>query len=261
MIKDFLISFKDNISDKTKNPFLGTYLLVWIVRNWELIYSVFNFDTSFNLKNRINYITSYYKTNNFIENLLTNIYWAFGLLVLTYILLNISRLIVNFFDKKLTPWIYKITDDNSIVLKTEYDRVRLERDDLQTRLDLERESKSRLEIRIKNLEQEILNISEVKVKSISEKNIGDNSKSINNENNINTLLSKLKQKDLVTEFTKLAVLINKGDYVSNDYLAKDYFIEMGLITFRSNHFDGYSKSYNLTQDGEDLLRLLRYRES
>ena len=259
MIKDFLVSFKDNLSDKTKNPFLGTYLLVWIVRNWELIYSLFNFDKTFTLKQKVNFISNYYKTNNFIENLFTNIYWAFGLLLLTYTLLNISRLIVNFFEKKLTPWIYKITDESSIVLKSEYDRVRMERDDLQTRLDLERESKSRLENRIKNLEAEIINISEDKIKNNSEKK--DEEKSEQKENSgIKVLLNKLKQKELVNEYSKLAVLINKGEFVNNDYLPKDYFIELGLITFKSNHFDGKSKSYNLTQDGQDLLRLLRYEE-
>ena len=44
MIKDFLVSFKDNFKEKTRNPFLGTYLIVWLIRNWELIYTLFNFD-------------------------------------------------------------------------------------------------------------------------------------------------------------------------------------------------------------------------
>jgi len=32
-VKDFLISFSDNFKKKTQNPFLGTYLIVWIIRN------------------------------------------------------------------------------------------------------------------------------------------------------------------------------------------------------------------------------------
>jgi hypothetical protein len=140
MIKDFLISFTDNFKEKTKNPFLGTYLL----------YTLFNFDEDCNLEDKKAFITNYYDKNDFINNLFTNTLWTFGLLILTYALLNLSRVIVNLSEKQLTPWVYQVTDSKSIVLKTEYDRIRTENDDLQFRLDKERESKSRLETRIKN---------------------------------------------------------------------------------------------------------------
>ena len=117
MIKDFLISFRDNFKEKTRNPFLGTYLIVWIIRNWELIYTLFNFDENFKLQDKIDFIKTYYSEQSFIGNLLTSVLWAFGLLILTYLLLSISRLITNFSEKQITPWIYKITDSKSIVLK------------------------------------------------------------------------------------------------------------------------------------------------
>ena len=123
MIRDFLISFKDNLNEKSRNPFLGTYLIVWLFRNWELVYTLFHFDPEQKLEHKVGFIKGYYSQHDFIENLLTNIYWAFGLLILTYLLLSISRLIVNLSDKRITPWIYKITDSNSIVLKSEYERI------------------------------------------------------------------------------------------------------------------------------------------
>lgn len=135
MIKDFFVSFKDNFKEKTQNPFLGTYLIVWVIRNWELVYTLFNFDDDYTLEKKKAFITKYYdEAHNFIENLFYNILWTFGVLILTYILLNVSRLIVNLFDKQLKPWIYKITDSKSIVLKEEYEQLRSERDDLQSRL-------------------------------------------------------------------------------------------------------------------------------
>ncbi|WP_377717329.1 hypothetical protein [Pseudofulvibacter geojedonensis] len=61
MIKDFLISFRDNFKEKTRNPFLGTYVIVWIVLNWELIYTLFNFDDNYKLENKVAFIKAYYK--------------------------------------------------------------------------------------------------------------------------------------------------------------------------------------------------------
>ena len=69
MIKDFLISFRDNFKEKTRNPFLGTYVIVWIVLNWELIYTLFNFDDNYKLENKVAFIKAYYKEQSFIGNL------------------------------------------------------------------------------------------------------------------------------------------------------------------------------------------------
>lgn len=56
MIKDFLISFKDNFREKHRNPLLGTYLLVWLFRNWELLFTLFNFDKEKKLQDKIEFI-------------------------------------------------------------------------------------------------------------------------------------------------------------------------------------------------------------
>lgn len=259
MIKDFLISFTDNFKEKTRNPFLGTYLIVWLVRNWKLVYTIFNFDSEHKLKDKIDFIQNYYSQHDFIENLFTNVYWAFGLFVLTYLLLNISRLIVNLSEKRMTPWIYKISDSKSIVLKSEYERIRAERDDVQLRLDQERESKSKLESRIKNLEAELI----ANAKSYSERQAEqttiskpDNSNQKQSDD-VTILLQKLKDKNLLKEFTETSVMINMGEFINNDYKPKDYFIELGLIKFDVDHFQGFSKKYNLTVDGESLLKRAR----
>lgn len=118
MIQDWFNSFKGNFNQKTTNPFFGTLLMVWVYKNWVLIYAIFNFDDSYTLENKINFIT-----NHINYNILLDIAVTFAILSFSYLLINISRLIVNFFEKKITPLIYKLTDKNSIVLKSEYDRI------------------------------------------------------------------------------------------------------------------------------------------
>lgn len=256
MIKDFLISFKDNFKEKTRNPFLGTYLIVWLIRNWELVYTLFNFDNDKKLSDKIDFIKSYYVNHDFIINILTNIYWAFGVLILTYVLLNLSRFIVNFSEKRLTPWVYKITDSKSIVLKSSYDSLRLVRDDLQIRLDQERESKSRLETRIKTLEAEIIEIT--KNKNIYNENKSQDSSKDNTPEVSSILFKKLIDKGLLNDFIATSVKINQQEPIRNDYAPKDYFLELGLITFMSVHFAN-EKIYKLTPDGESVLKLHRLK--
>ena len=143
MIRDLLVSFKDNIKSKSSNPFLGTYTVIWCIRNWRLVYSFFFFDSKTTLAERIEILASYYTFKTFASDILLNILWAFGALILSYLLVNLSRLIVNLFEKRLTPYIYKITDSDSIVLKETYDRLKSDKQELEIKLERERDSKGK----------------------------------------------------------------------------------------------------------------------
>lgn len=251
MVKDFLISFSDNFKEKTKNPFLGTYLLVWLIRNWDLIYSLFNFDPKSNRGERIRFVKAYYSETNFVENLLINIFWSFGLLILTYLLVNISRVIVNLSEKQLTPWIYKITDSKSIVLKEEYDRIRLENDELQTRLDKERESKSKLETRISSLENEISENLKSQVGTQRDADFpisGDDAR-------IEKLIERIKSKGTLEEFKNVCLRIQRGESIPNSIQATDNFLQLGLISFQGNH-GASAKYFKITEDGKKVLNII-----
>lgn len=264
MVKDFLISFSDNFKEKTKNPFLGTYLLVWLIRNWDLIYSLFNFDPKSNRGERIKFVKAYYSETNFVENLLINILWSFGLLILTYVLVNISRVIVNLSEKQLTPLIYKVTDSKSIVLKEEYDRVRSENDELQSRLDKERESRSKLETRIKNFEEEILEISKVKIKSEID-NTTETAKSDANfqtsktgdaKDRTDLFIARIKERSTIENFLNLCMSIQEDKAIANDYKSLDFFLKLGLFIFKANQ-SAYGKYYSITEDGKKVLDKIR----
>lgn len=258
MVKDFLVSFSDNFKERVKNPLLGTYLLVWLVRNWDLIYSLFNFDSNLKLKDKIGFVNNYFKKTDFVENLLINIYWAFGLLILTYLLVNASRFIVNLSEKQLTPWIYKITDSKSIVLKNEYERIRSQSDDMQVRLDNEREAKSRLEFRIKNLENELIEIGKSK-KSVSademlKSELQNNTTKTQERTDI--LITKLKAKNLQQDFLNTYLGIQQGDTLNSTSETTKFFLQIGLIQYQGN-YSGNEKYYVITDDGKKIVEKLR----
>ena len=257
MIKEFLISFSDNFKEKTRNPFLGTYVLIWIIRNWELVYSIFNFDNSYKLAEKVEFIKSYYSANNFQEGILWNLGWTFLVLIITYLVLNMSRVIINISEKQLKPWVYKKTDSKSIVLKSVHEQVRNDRDNLQLRLDQERESKSKLEIRIKNLEEEIIETSRQKNKEGGEQNIvlQDN---VSDE--IERLYEKLKKGKILDFFINIGVRLNKNEFIEKGDSRIDNLIELGLISHKEENYSGLSDLYNLTEDGQKVLRLARFKE-
>jgi hypothetical protein len=254
MIKDLLVSFTDNFKEKTRNPFLGTYLLVWLIRNWELIYTLFNFDSDCNLKDKKDFIFIYYKENPFISNLLTNILWSFGLLILTYLLINLSRFIVNLFEKKLTPWIYKITDSNSIVLKETYDKLKSENNILELNLEKERESKGKLQIEITKLEKK-LEESNNSINSI-DKEIPEPNKI---EDEIDLMFKKIKEKDWIKNYIDITYKVNsaKNGWVENTEIDEPfrYFITLGLIDISEDN--GNYSNLTVTELGKRVLRRVR----
>jgi len=167
MITSILTSFKDSISQKATNPFLGTYLGVWLLRNWDLVYAVFNFDKGDNLQTRLAYIDHYYSHYPFLKNLVCNIAIAFGVLLATYLVLGVSRIIVKAYNEVFTPFLSKLFDKTSIVTR---ERHQLEVDantELEDKIDEIREDKSKLQA--ENIKYEKEN-EDLKIKIRSQEN-------------------------------------------------------------------------------------------
>ncbi len=258
MIKDFLISFKENFKEKTRNPFLGTYLIVWVIRNWLLIYALFNFDKEHNLDFKVNFIKTYYSENNFILNLLTNILWSFAVLILTYILLNASRLIINLSEKQITPWIYKITDNKTIVLKDDYDRLKQEKNLIENKLESERENRVKLLNEIDRLESRI---DELLLNNVESQNETTSEKENNSNGNIDTYIQRLKDRKYTDKFTEFALQIEKNSPwtpKNNEPEHIKYFFKIGLVEVLQS--DQVDIRYKLSNNGKKVFDILRLEE-
>ena len=133
-------SLKDNFFQKTSNPFLGTLIMVWSIKNWKFVYSLFYFDNDCDLNCRIELISEYFQHYTFLDFSLTVIV-SFLVLIITYFLINLSRLIINFYEKKVTPVVYRITDKNSVVLRSELLKEHNKYNDLEKRYQEERDKR------------------------------------------------------------------------------------------------------------------------
>ena len=253
MLKDTLNSVLDNIKERTTNPFLGTLLVVWTIRNWNLVYAIFTFNGNSNLHSRLSYIQQHFRHQSFFCNMLISILITMAVLVSTYLFLALSRLLTDSYDKIVLPWIAKITDKSSVVLKTEYLALQDVVKQLEGRLEEERLIKVTAQNERDNSDKrliEALTMSE-KSRTIENPDDKDMDKALHQR-----LLRIVKRIDDwgIEQYQQFIDLILDG----NSFGTENSFVEMisvlkreGFI-YMSENRDPY-RTYSLTKDGEALL--------
>jgi Skp family chaperone for outer membrane proteins len=247
MIGNTLTSFFDNLATRSKNPFLGTFAIVWFCRNWELVFALFNFDKSFKLQDKINFLSDRVQYDTFWPELGANIGWTFLILIITYALINVARAITNLFEKKLTPLIYKWTDYGSLVPKFDYQGILSRMENLQDRLDKEIQER----VKVQNEKDEL----EIKLGKVTELNVELNRlKSELNE--ANARFEKIEEREKNVELDKGFAMIKKpvenieineveSKFLSliNDY-GLDHLNHLGNLILEESGLD-YNKEYEI----------------
>ena len=245
MIKDIILSFKENLKQKSTNPFFGTLIIVWIIHNWEFIYNVFNFEKEKTFDQKIDYLKLFLEPIPFIKNLGVCILITFIVLAITFILLNLSRLIKNISEKKLTPWIYKISDKNSIVLKSDYDILKNERDFLSQKLEEERDSKLKLRTEINKLEERL-------GENIDEEN---NKTEFKYESEIDYIISEIKQNEKnLNAFNSFIDKINNDDYIEYNIFKNllNFLLRYDVLKLKSKGANSDFRKYVFTPFGNQI---------
>ncbi len=229
MLTQLIASFSDNFKQKTRNPFFGTLILIWIVKNWELVYALFYFDNSLDLDGRINYIKNYYSGVNFYWNLLACIGFAFISLIVSYLLLSFARLLVNYYDDIAVPQLKNLTDSSSIVLKSTFQNLEKEKDELKKKLINEKERRIKAEIEVDELEKKIFQFQ-------NPPNEIKNKRSLSLEEKI---VKEINDKGFSTEFHAFITYYNKRGYVNINEVKSTDLIEIitgnGLIRISSDY--------------------------
>jgi len=247
MINKSISSFTDNINQKLKNPFLGTFIIVWIIRNWEFIYSLFYFDSELPLDDRITKIKTFFLEYGILE-ILTTISLTFLILIVTYILLNLSKLIVNFFDKIITPKVYEVFDKSSVVLKTTHDGALDKIEQLESKVQSERELRLKIQNENEKLEDRIKELLEAN--STSQKT-NKNNPSIVVSAKTRLLSDKLINEEKVDLFENVASDILNGIPIAKAQEHIREFTTLGLI--KPGGHQGASKYlFTLTKNGNDI---------
>lgn len=143
--EDYFSIFKENLSKKVLNPFLGTYILVYLIRNWQLVISLYYLDSFPTIKGKLAYIKPYFYSDwkDFLKGVFINFTITLIAISITYLFLSASRLIINLFEKGLIPYINLLSDKFSVVSRELYNKLWDEVKSNQKKiLTLETENKS-----------------------------------------------------------------------------------------------------------------------
>jgi hypothetical protein len=111
-----LESIKTSISKKAGSPFFAAYITVWFVRNWELVFTLINFQEDDSRIYKVAWIKNYLQRDCFFLDVLINVGCTIALLIISYSLISLTKLIVGFFIDIVIPRVQKFTDSSKVVL-------------------------------------------------------------------------------------------------------------------------------------------------
>lgn len=138
MITDSISSFLQNTKSKFANSFFGSLIFVWLVRNWEIIYSIFNFDKKFTLNEKLEYIHSFYDDNDIWAVTINNIGWALLLMIAGHIFVILSKVLGNVVDHNIMPNLNKRTVSKLVTDKSSFDEMKKQSDEYADKFEQEK---------------------------------------------------------------------------------------------------------------------------
>ncbi|AWW32421.1 hypothetical protein DN752_21000 [Echinicola strongylocentroti] len=157
MIDSVWQAVKVDIRDKSRNPFIGAFIIVWIIRHWEAFYTFFFFDDGDERLERITILKDYF-TLPWILDFLITVGISITLIFVTYFFSNLTLAIVTFFDKRIRPQILKFIDFQSVVPKSDFDIMVNENIDLQQKISSLKTERAELRGEIDELEKRVSSI-------------------------------------------------------------------------------------------------------
>lgn len=183
-INDVIESLKERI----KNPIIFTFLFIWILKHWELIYSIFNFDKHHSLFYKLETIKKYLDNNSIWELLFSPLLLALTSILGYYCISMLSEAFGLSYLKWGRPFLYRKLDKNKIITKEEYEKLEIITKSLDDKSHV-------LSVRLREQSNEI------EKKDVLLKEIGNENKRFFNENekyksdieNLNKLENPTKQ--------------------------------------------------------------------
>jgi hypothetical protein len=171
MIEELLKDIRENWTEKLSKPFGGTFVIAWLIHNWLLVYTLFNFDSGTTLHSKTDFIQSYInKPDNWCRLLWYPIVWAFVAIFLYLFLTNASLAISLAFSKWVRPFIISVIDRNDIVARKDYDaknraliKITKEKDALSEGLSTTIQENERLENENTDLNKKLANQQEATI--------------------------------------------------------------------------------------------------
>ena len=215
-------SFFSNIKDKLTNPYFGTLIIILFFSHWELLYSIFNFNASQDLNDKISFIQEYISENITWTSFFKDATLALGLMLTGYLVIVGTRSLVIWVEFRLMPIITGVIISKNVVRKSEYDEVVQQREEYFDQYEEQRENVRRFSKTIDEQTEQIKQKDEDLLKQT--KIIGETLDNFNNSQNRLDTLQNIE----ITQNKQIAQLVD-----SNSKSLK----ESGLKSKKLEQFD------------------------
>ncbi len=220
---------KEYAGERLRSPFIGALLITLIFYHWELIYSLFNFDDSYTLLDKKEFIVSYAQNYNFCTFLVLPILLAIGSLISFYIINTGVLFVSSFYTNRVKPYILSKSDSKDVVLKSRYDQRLKEQEELMKQIEgLEKSRTTADEEHIRDKQELKSEIEEYKKKQLDESDQQEAISKLEETNNsIKEQLEDKKQMlDKIKQGTYSEEIIVEYYWLSNQTGKFNYFTEL-----------------------------------
>lgn len=254
-MQELIDSIKSSVSNRIRNPFLGTLTLVYLYKNWEFFYALATLPATEPIDKRIASIQPLFAKAISLDNIIIVLGVTIGVFLSSYVLLSISRLVILFFSKMVNPRIDKFTDDKSIVSRSLYDASLTTIKDLEERLEKEHNVVTSLRDERDQLQEKVLSSRTVEPQKDDHSNNSHlKTKSLDKASK-NPLFDKLynyiQLNSLGPDFLEIIRTIRTGKLLARNKLV-DELINYSFI--QRNPKSLASDSYIFTNEGNEFVQ-------
>lgn len=134
-------SFAYNLRSKVTNPFFGTLIVVWVIHNWRLFFTVFNFEDNTTLQTKTDFIAKYLDGCCFFIGLMKSVGLALLVMIVSFIFLAFSKWVSGLYQDRVLPNIYRLTSNSKYKTFEEYEALDRSLNTLRAELKKEKEEK------------------------------------------------------------------------------------------------------------------------
>lgn len=160
---------KNPFSESNKTPFAGAFLIAITIYNWELFYSLFNFESWISRENKILIIKQYLNERKWYERIGWPLAISFLSIVFYYTFNYISLGISTFFRRWFKGLILYYTDKSQIIPREEHETFSRKTTALKNRNETLKENFTKLEEENENLHSQLGELTSLFSKLKSEK--------------------------------------------------------------------------------------------
>jgi hypothetical protein len=161
-LKERLEEIYENLTERIRSPLIFTFIVVWSIKHWILVYALFNFEKEYTLTKKLEFIQSTIRGENSCDLFWWPLFLSFCSIILFYLLQFLAEGVGLLYKKWMRTLLYKWFDKLKLATKAEVDmekrvnkKLNLKNKELEDRVNNYIENESVLDERIEDKEKEI----------------------------------------------------------------------------------------------------------